>query len=68
MQIGDLVRFPPMAPQGQALGEYTGIVLRIDPTRRGPSPKGERIQVWWFHEEVSSWERRDWMETINENR
>ena len=67
MQVGDLVRFPRGEPQGQALGDTVGIILRIDPHRRGfKYPTGERIHVYWFEDGEASWEPRKWLEVINE--
>ena len=66
MQVGDLVRFPGSEPQGQALGDTVGIILRIDPHRRGSVATGERIHVYWFEDGEASWEPRKWLEVVNE--
>ena len=68
MQVGDLVRFPRGEPQGQALGDTVGIILRIDhPTNIHRSvANGERIHVYWFEDGEASWEPRKWLEVVNE--
>ena len=66
MQVGDLVRFPRGEPQGQALGDTVGIILRIDPHRRLCGHNGERIHVYWFEDGEASWEPRKWLEVVNE--
>ena len=65
MKIGDLVRFPGSEPQGQALGSTLGIIVGVDPQRRGLKD-GLRVNVWWFVDQEASWEPPKWLEVMNE--
>lgn len=65
MQVGDLVRFPGSEPQGQALGSTLGIIVGLDPHRRGLKD-GLRVNVWWFVDQEASWEPPKWLEVVNE--
>ena len=66
-KVGDLVRVPRSESQDEGLKSLLGIVVGIDPHRRGLKD-GLRVNVWWFADKEMSWEPPKWLGVVNESR